>query len=165
MNKISFKWLALVVAFVLCITFSSCDISKDILQVYPEVDFSEPQNVQISFNEHIYDTVIVFRNSKLEVNFTNEKDLMSGAYVSLDSENYKITYNDMVFEGNTSSLSNTFLPRIIYSYISSFESSIKFDSFDKQNGCYYIKRNINNYFVVFEVYENNNKFSYSMEIK
>ncbi len=165
MKKINFKRLVLAFVFLFFVTLSSCDTVKNALQVAPEVDFSVPQNVQVTFNEHIYDTVIVFENSKLQVNFINEKDLMNGAYASLDSKNYKITYSDMVFEGSTSSLSNSFLPCIIYSFISLFDSSLNFDSYDEDKGCHYIKRNINNYFVVLEVYENGDKLNFSMEIK
>ncbi len=165
MKGIKNKRLCLIFLLLFCLTFNSCKISENILQSSSEVDFSIPQKVQISYNEHIYDTVIVFKNSKLEMNFKNEKDLMNGAYISLDSENYKITYSNMAFEGSASELSDTFLPCIVYCYISSFDSGMVFESFDEQKGCYYIKKDINSYFVVLEAYNKDDKVTYSMEIK
>ena len=84
---------------------------ENILQSSSEVDFSTPQKVQISFNEQIYDTVVVLNNTKLEIDFTNKKNLIDGAYVSLTEKTYKITYKDMVFSGEKSDLTDSFLPQ------------------------------------------------------
>ena len=69
--------LCLIFLLLLCVSFNSCKVSENILQSTSDVDFSKPQKVQVSFNEHIYDTTIVFNNSKLEVNFINDKDIIS----------------------------------------------------------------------------------------
>ncbi len=165
MKRIKIKLLVIAFPLLFCLMLSSCAIAENVLQVSSEVDFSTPQKVQISYNEHIYDTVIVFKNAKVEVNFITEKDLMSGAYVSLNPESYKITYKDMVFEGSISNLSDSFLPCVVYSFLSSFEGDIVLDSYDKEKNCHYTKRNINNYFVVLESYEKDGITNYSMEIK
>lgn len=157
--------LCLIFLFFLCLFFNSCKIPENILQSTSEVDFSTPQKVQISFNEHIYDTTIVLNSPKLEVNFINEKDLLGGAYVLLTENNYKITYKDMVFNGEISELTDSFLPRVIYNFIFSFEDKIILDSYDKERGCYFVKKDINGYFVTFECYETADKKFYSMEIK
>ncbi len=124
-----------------------------------------PQNVQISFNEHIYDTTIVFNNSKFEVNFNNENDLLNGAYVCLNKKDYKITYKDMVFKGAISELSDSFLPCIFYNFIISFEDGILLDTYDKERDCFFVKRNVNGYFITLECYEADDKKLYSIEIK
>lgn len=138
---------------------------ENILQSTSDVDFSTPQKVQIYFNEQIYDTTLVLNNSKLEINFTNEKDLIGGAYVSLTENSYKITYKDMVFSGEKSELAPSFLPLIIYDFIFSFEEKILLDSYDKEKEWFYLKKNINDYFITLECYEANDKKLYSMEIK
>lgn len=135
------------------------------MQSSSEVDFSTPQKVQISFNEHIYDTTIVFDKSKLEVNFSNKKDLLDGAYVCLTEKNYKITYMDMVFNGDISELTDSFLPCVIYSFILSMENQVLLDSYDKERECYFKKKNVNGYFVNLECYKSDENEFYSMEIK
>lgn len=157
--------LCFVFLILFCTILNSCKISGNILQGSSEVDFSTPQKLQVSFNEHIYDTTIVFKNSKLEINFSNEKDLLDGAYVCLTENSYKITYKDMVFNGDISGLSDSFLPCIIYNFLLSFEEKILLDTYDKSCECYYIKKSVNGYFVTLESYESGSKKFYSMEIK
>ena len=165
MSKVKFQSLCLIFLLLFCTTLNSCKISGNILQGFSEVDFSAPQKVQISFNEHIYDTTIVLTNTRLEINLVNEKDLLNGAYVCLTEKSYKITYKDMVFNGSFSELNNSFLPCIIYNFILSFEDEILFDAYDKQRECYYVKKNVNGYFVTLECYETDDNVFYSMEIK
>lgn len=138
---------------------------ENILQRTSEVDFSTPQKVQISFNEQIYDTILVSNSSTLEINFTNEKSLIGGAYVCLTEKNYKLTYKDMIFMGEKSQLETSFLPLIIFDFLFSFEEKILLDTYDKDRDCFYIKKNVNGYFITLECYENNGKKLYSMEIK
>ncbi len=165
MKRLKLQSLCLIFLFLFSTILNSCKIPENILQSSSEVDFSTPQNVQITFNEHVYDTTIVFNKSKLEVNFTNDKDLLSGAYVCLVDGVYKITYKDMAFNGNISELSHSSLPVIIYSFILSFEEKILLDAFDKSRECYYLKKNVNGYFVTLECYESDDNKFYSMEIK
>ncbi len=148
-----------------CLSLNSCKLAEDILQSTSEVDFSVPQKVQISVNEHIYDTTIVFKDSKLEINFVNEKDLINGAYVCLSENGYKITYMDMVFEGERASLTSSFLPCVVYSFLTSFDEKILLDNYDKVRQCYYVKRSIGGCFIKLECYETDDNKYYSMEIK
>ena len=165
MKKINFQWLCLIFLFLFFVVFNLCKLPENIIQSSSEVDFSIPQKVQVSFNEHIYDTTIVFNNSKLQVNFTNQKDLLDGAYVCLTEKNYKITYKDMVFNGDISELTDSFFPYVIYNFIYSFENKVLLDSYDKQRECYFIKKNIDGYFVNFECYKSDKTELYSIEIK
>ena len=99
------------------------------------------------------------------MNFNNDKDLLSGACVCLVDDVYKIIYKEMVFNGNISELSHSFLPVIIYSFILSFEDKIMLEAYDKQKECYYLKKNINGYFLTLECYKNSDENFYSIEIK
>lgn len=165
MKKGKYQSLCLIFLFLFCIVLNSCKIPENILQSSSEVDFSTPQKVQISFNGHIYDTTIVLNKTKLEMNFINEKDLVNGAYVRLTEKDYKITYKDMIFEGLFSELTVSFLPCIIYNFILSFEESVLLDTYDKDRECFYVKKNVNGYFITLECYEKEDKKFYSMEIK
>lgn len=165
MKGIKAQSLCFVFVFLFCLTLNSCKISENILQGTSEVDFSIPQKLQISFNEHIYDTTIVYNNYELEMNFSDEEDLLDGAFVSLTDRDYKITYKDMAFKGNSSELSHSFLPCVIYNFLLSFDDEIILDSYDKKRECHYVKKEINGYFIVLECYEKENNKAYSMEIK
>lgn len=165
MRKVKFQSLCLIFLLLFCVALNSCKVPGNILQRSSEVDFSTPQKVQISFNENIYNITVVLNGSKLEINYIDEKDLMSGAYVCLTDKNYKMTYKDMVFNGEKTSLTNSFLPCIIYNFIFSFEDKIILDSYDKEQQCYSIEKNVNGYFITFECYETESDKIYSMEIK
>ncbi len=165
MKRGKYQSLCLMFLLVFCVMFNSCKIPENILQNSSEVDFSTPQKVQISYNENIYDVTIVINTSKLEVNFINEKDLISGACICLSENKYKITYKDMVFNGERTSLTNSFLPCVIYSFLTSFGEIIVLDNYDKERECYYVKKNINGNFVTLECYEADNDKFYSLEIK
>ncbi len=165
MKRIKYKSLCLIFLLLFCLVLNSCQFPENILQSSSEVDFSTSKKIQVDFNEAVYNITAVFNNSKLEINFIDEKDLMDGAYVSLTEKSYKITYKDMVFHGERSSLTDSFLPCVFYSFLTSFETGVILDSYDKERSCYSTKKNINGYFITFECYETaDNKF-YSMEIK
>lgn len=165
MKKRKYKGFCIIFLVAFCLIASSCELPGNIIQGSSEVDFGAPQRVQITFNEHIYDTTIVLKDKRLEINLTNEKDLLNGAYICLTNSSYKITYKNMAFEGDIAELSSSFLPCVVKAFLHSFEGEIILDSYDKVRQCYYVKKNVNGYFVALECYEyNDNKF-YSMEIK
>ena len=165
MNKIGLQRLACFFVILFSLTLPSCNATKKSPQVSSEVDFSEPKVVQITFNEHIYNTTVVFNNGKLELKFSDEKNLIGGTYVSIDSTNYKITYNDMVFDGEKSTLSHSFLPSVIYSFLNSFNGKVTLDSYNRELECFYTSVNTEDSFIIIESYENDGKINYSMEIK
>ena len=138
---------------------------ENILQSSSEVDFLTPQNVQVSFNEQIYDITMVFNNSKLEINFTNKSNIIGGTNVCITKNDYKITYKDMVFNGEKSQLATSFLPVIIHDFLLSFEDCILLDSYDKDHECFFVKKNIDGYFLTLECYETDAGDFYSLEIK
>lgn len=166
MNKKFPKSLVSILLLVNLIFLSSCVLPQTSgIQGVTEVDFSSTRKVQITFNEHIYDISVVYCNGKLELNFINEKDLIGGAYVSISSDSYKITYSDMVFEGETDSLSESFLPKIVYSFISSSQGAVVLDSFDEDKNCSFVTRDIDGYFVTLEAYKTDDNLTFAFVIK
>lgn len=165
MRRFDFQRLCLIFLLLFCLILNSCKIPENVLQSTSEVDFSVPVKIQISFNEHIYDTIVVLKNSNFEINFTNEKDLLDGAYICFSENKYRITYKDMVFKGELSELNNSFLPSLVYKFIISFEGKLLLDDYDDLRECYYKKENINGYFILFECYEREEEKFYSIEIK
>lgn len=165
MKKNKRQSLCLMFLLLICVFFCSCELTENILQSTSAVDFCVPQKVQISFDEHIYDTTIIFSDTKLEMNFDNEKDLLNGVHVCLTENDYRITHTDMVFEGEKSSLTNSFLPCVVYSFFTSLDERIFLDNYDKTRQCYFVKRSIGGYFITLECYDTNGQKYYSMEIK
>lgn len=165
MRGVKLKILCLIVLMSFCFILNSCKISEDFLQSSAEVDFLTPQNVQISFNDHIYNCVVNYDGSRLKLIFSDEKDLLDGAYASITNDAYKITYKNMVFNGDFSQLSKSFLPCVLFDFLSSFDKPILLDSYDKQKECYYLKKSTNSFFVTLECYERDEKSFYSIEIK
>ncbi len=166
MKGIKLKGLCVIFFIMFCSILTSCEMSENILQSSSEVDFSAPQKVQISFNDRIYDTTIMHKDSETAINFINKNDLLNGACVRLDGQKYKIFYNEMIFQGDTSALSSSSLPCVIYAFFSSFDNVVVLDSHDKEKECYYVKKIVGEYFVVLEAYEKDDKtLIFSMEIK
>ena len=94
MRGVKLKILCLIALLLFCFILNSCKISEDVLQSSAEVDFLTPQNVQISFNDHIYNCVVNYDGSRLQLIFSDEKDLLDGAYASITNDAYKITYKN-----------------------------------------------------------------------
>ena len=137
----------------------------NIIQRTSDVDFSSSQKMQISYNEYIYSTILVLKGNSLHIEFVDGENLLCGAAVQITKNNYKLNYNNMVFKGEKSQLVNSFLPCIIYDFLFSFEGKIQLDSYDNDKGCFFIKKEINGFFVTLECYETDEDNYYSMEIK
>lgn len=165
MKRVKVQGLCLIFLLLFNFVLGSCQFTENILQSSSEVDFTVPKNIQVDFNEKVYNITAVFNDSKLEINFIDEKDLMAGAYVCLTENSYKITYKDMAFHGERASLTDSFLPCVFYSFLKSFDAGVILDNYDKEHNCYSVKKNINGYFITFECYETDDNKFYSMEIK
>lgn len=165
MKSYKIKCLFSVILILFCVILNSCKISENPLKGSSEVDFSTPQKVQINFNDHIYDAIIVLRDSRLEVKFINEKDLLEGAYACLTNDSYKITYKDMVFNGDISELNPSSLLCVLNKFFHSFENKIILDLYNNNRQCYYIKKTVSGCFVTLECYEHSGNKAYSIEIK
>lgn len=135
------------------------------MQRTSEVDFSVVQKMQITYNECIYNTTLVLNESNLTIDFIDGENLLCGANVLLTENKYEINYMDMAFRGEKTQLVTAFLPCIIYNFIFSFEDKIILDSYDKERECFYLKKNVNGYFITLECYETDDNKLYSMEIK
>ena len=121
--------------------------------------------MQVSYNEYIYNISLSLNEKTLLIEFIDGENLLCGANIQLTENNYQINYNDIIFCGDKSQLINSFLPCVIYDFIFSFEEKILLDSYDKEKECFYLKKNINDYFITLECYEAEDKKLYSMEIK
>lgn len=155
--------MAVVVSILLM--FSSCFNGNGNMQNIAEVDFSIPSKVQIHYNEQVVDCVIKFDGANLDFNYSNEKDAIGGAYVRISESAYKITYTDMVFEGETANLPTTFLPNIIFRLFKSQGSSFLLESFDEESDCNYGSFSVYEYFLNIELYKTNGITTYVVYIK
>lgn len=164
LNKIG-KCFAIAVAISVLLIFSSCFNGNGTTQNTAEVDFSVASKVQIHYNEQVIDCVIKFDGTHLDFNYSNEKDAIGGAYVRISESGYKITYTDMVFEGETANLPTSFLPNIIFQLLKSRGSSFLLESFDEENNCNCGSFSVYEYFLNIELYKTNGLTTYAIYIK
>ena len=74
MKRNKYQSLCLIFLVLFSLVLNSCQFAENILQSSSEVDFSFPKKIQVDFNEAVYNITAVFNNSKLEINFIDEKD-------------------------------------------------------------------------------------------
>lgn len=138
---------------------SSCSVVNET----SDVDFSENKKIQVSYNSLVFDAEIKFFGETLIFKYLDAPD--SVISVELDSENYKIVYKEMVFDGKAKSLPDVFLPKIIYEFFNSQGSILSFSDFDEKSNCYVYSGEALNKALLFEVYKNLNEgYSYSLTI-
>ena len=159
------KKLCLIFLVLFCLFLNSCKSPENIIQRTSDVDFSSPKNMQVSYNEYIYNISLSLNEKTLLIEFIDGENLLCGANIQLTENNYQINYNDIIFCGDKSQLINSFLPCVIYDFIFSFEDKIILNSYDKEKACFFIKKEVNGFFVTLECYETENDKFYSMEIK
>lgn len=138
---------------------SSCSVVNET----SDVDFSENKKIQVSYNSLVFDAEIEFFGETLIFKYLDAPD--SVISVELDSENYKIVYKEMVFDGKAKSLPDVFLPKIIYEFFNSQGSILSFSDFDEKSNCYVFSAESSNKVLLFEAYKNLNEgYSYSLTI-
>lgn len=156
--------LCVVAALVLLCLTASCNMQGNVLHKFSEVDFSAQKNVQISFNKTIYNVNIKSLNGVTEI-IVDDSSLLNGLKAIFNGAQYEIHYNEMTFNGDIITLSDSFLPKVIYNLLTHFNDGVVLNSYDDYKSCYYTNVNVNNYFITIEEYQNNSQKSYSIEIK
>ena len=132
-----------------------CEFDYETLQKTPDVDFSEECNIQISYNDLVYDADISFVNSELTFEFCGN-ELISGTKVIINNSNYTISNSDMVFNGATDDLPKDFLPLLVYGAFSQLGSVVNFNSYDEDKNCFFTTAVVFEHFTTFELYQNQN---------
>ena len=156
--------LCIAIALVLLCLTASCNMQGGASHKSSEVDFSVSKRVQVSFNKIIYNIYITSANGITEI-IVDDSSSLNGLKSTFKGEEYKIEYNNMTFKGDISTLSDSFLPKVIYNLLTHFSDGIMLNSYDDYKACYYTNVNINNYFITIEEYQNSSVKSYSIEIK
>lgn len=144
----------------------SCSLNENgKMHTVSEVDFSQPVKVQIEYNEQVTDTVIKYDGINLELNYDNAKEAIGGAFVKISPQRYKITYTDLIFEGENSQLPDSFLPKIIYTFFKDNGNVLTAESYEETKGCYSGSFSVGTSFLKAEVYESENGKSVLFLIK
>lgn len=155
----------MVAVAVLLFLTTACSGKSGDLRTVSEVDFSIPVKVQIEYNGQITDTVIKYDGTNLELNYSNEKEAVGGAFVKISSQSYKITYTDMVFDGDSTQLPDSFLPKIIYNFFNDNGTVLTAEFYDTAKKCYSASFSVGNSFLKTEIYENENGDSVLFSVK
>lgn len=161
MIKSAFSLCCVFLSFVLIMT--SCGLSSE-NNVISEVDLSNVTDVQITYDQNVYNTRISYVSGVLYLNIISGAETLNGLGFEIDGENCRIIYSDMVRDMATESFSNNFFPLVIYNFISDFNGVILSEGYDDEKLCYYVSRQVFSSFVTFEIFENNQNKAYSLHI-
>lgn len=152
--KINFGFIFLCfLGVIVLLLFSSCVLSPEFSQKFSDVDFSKRKNIQITYNELIYNADIEFNGNELLFEYCGDGELICGTRVTLDSDTYNISHSDMTFDGVSGDLPSAFLPMIIYNLFADRGSVIRLDSFNEDKACFYSSFSVFEHFITIELYE------------
>lgn len=132
--------------------------------VVSEVDLSKVTDVQITYNQNVYNTRISYASGVLHLDIVSGAETLNGLGFELDGDNCRIIYSDIVRDMATEDFSNNFFPLVIYNFISDFNGVIFSEGYDEDKLCYYVSRQVFSNFVTFEIFENNQNRAYSIHI-
>lgn len=145
------------------VLLSSCDKSF-MSKPLPEVDFSKPINVQLTYIQDIYNIKLLYDSGKLTITLCDTDSTLDEMIYTINSDICQISYKGITHDVSVVNLPETSLPLVIYKFISDFGGVVPTESYDSQNLCYYISRNILDSQVNLEVFENDEKVVYALYI-
>ena len=136
------------------LVLNSC-FSGNVLKTASEVDFSVTQNIQISFNDNIYNADISYNGNEFKLIYNDNCGAVSGTAVVMNGEQYTVTYNEMIFQGETDSLPQNCLPFIIYNFFRMNGSIITFADYNYDEEISTFTGKVFNYTVSLKASDNN----------
>ena len=141
------RQLSILLIVALLFFLSSC--GKKESNNFQEVDFSKKTPVQIMYRQVLYNADIHYNGNKLEM----ELELSEGNSVgfSIDDNICTVIYGEMSKNYSYTTLSDDFLPLMIYEFFCSYGIVVKATTVDEQGGIYKIKSTVNNNFITFEI--------------
>ena len=147
----------------MCLNFllfsSSCNINS-VEDDSSEVDFSKEVKVNFEYNFEVFDALIKFENGSLYFKYSDNCGVLSNAEVTINSQTYLFSNNDLNFTGKTEELNDKFLPIIIYNLLLENNGKVKTQMYDESKNCCYFEESLSNKFLRFEIYNNNKILSY-----
>lgn len=154
----------LCVFLVLCIlAFTSCANPFKKHQSV-EVDFNDIKDVQLTYNQNVYNVMLQFSRSVLDIRFQKNNTAFDGVSYKVTPQNCEVNYLGLIHSFKTEALPDSFLPNILWQFFVEVGSCFSTENYDAQEGCYYLTRAINDAFIRFEVYSNQGNVSYALII-
>ncbi len=143
--------------------FTSCSnpLKK---HTHTEVNFNEIKDVQLTYNQNVYDVSLRFTRSVLELTFKKNNTAYDGIVYKITPQSCEVNYSGLVHSFEKDILPGNFLPNMIWQFFIETGDTLITENYDSQNECYYLTRTINNSFIRFEVYENQGNISYTLII-
>ena len=154
---------ALAFFFAVLLFFTSCSKSA-VNSKYSEVSFKNEIEICFEYNFQSFNGIVSFNEGVLIFKYSDNCGVMSGSEVVINESTYKFTNNGLTFEGSTETLSEKFLPKLLFEFIKTNNGLVNTEMFDKTKLCFYLEDSCFSSFIRFEVYENANINSYVMVI-
>lgn len=136
------------------LVLNSCS-SGNVITKASEVDFSVDQNIQISFNDNIYNAVVSYNGREFELIYNDNCGAVSGTVVVMNGQQYTITYKEMLFQGETDSLPQNCMPFIIYNFFRMNGSIITFTDYNSDEKISTYTCKVFNYTISLKASDNN----------
>lgn len=129
-----------------------------------EVNFENEKEIYIEYNFESLNGLLSFNNGVLVFKYLDNCGVMSGAEVIINKNTYKFTDGELVFEDNTNTLPDKFLPKLLFDWITSNNGRISAEMYDDVKLCFYLDDSCSSFFIRFEVYESNGNIAYALII-
>lgn len=159
------KFRSVLVSLLVCavLIFSSCGIQAGKQSTY-EVDFKESKTVQVAYNHNVYNTVISYKNGCLVVEFSDTDDAFCGIVFTVGKDFCRTSFKGSEYELPQGKFTEKLFVNKLFSFISSADGVLITENYNEKTGCSYVTRSFNEHTFTFEVFENNGKFAYSLNI-
>lgn len=148
---------------------SSCQNTSFGTSNFQEVDFKDGQKVQLIIGGDIYNLFVTFNeNCDFSLKYLPEaSDVFLGTTVVVKGEQAEIFSNELVFSKNINDFSNSFVPKIIYTFLKNTDFSNAPYVLDKPNDALVLKKNVLEKNVVFTVKVTQDKLNqiYILELR
>ena len=147
----------------LLIFLPSCNAIKIKQPVY-EVDLKEKTEVQLTYNQNLYNTILVYKNGYLVLEFSDNGDAYDGLAFTVGKDFCRTTFKGVEYDFTKGKLTEILFINELYSFVSSFGGVLITEKVNENSGCFYVTRRQGTHTFTFEVFENNGNIAYSLKI-
>lgn len=147
----------------LLVFLPSCNAIKIKQPVY-EVDLKEKTEVQLTYNQNVYNTTLVYKNGCLVLEFSDNGDSYDGLVFTISKDCCRTTFKDVEYNIPQGTLTEKFFVNELFSFVSSFGGVLITKDFNELSGCAYVTKRQGTHTFTFEVFENDGNIAYSLKI-
>ena len=134
------------------------------MQTVYEVDLKEKTEVQLTYNQNVYNALVCYNSGCMLLEFTNNGDAYDGLIFSVSKDGCTTYFNGIEYDIPDGKLTDVLFVNELYSFVSSSNGVLITEGHNENSGCSYITRQQGTHTFTFEVFENSGNFAYSLKI-